>query len=93
MAAAARVGDPTNHPGSISGPGVSSVLIGGQAASVLGDFHACSYTSGTDVHPTTAMMSGSSSVLIGSRPAVRVGDSAACGAAVASGMPSVLIGG
>jgi len=36
MAQAARVGDPAGHPGTVSGPGVDSVLIGGKPAAVQG---------------------------------------------------------
>ena len=94
MPPAARLGDPTNHPGVIGGPGVSSVLIGGMPASVLGDAHSCAFGVGTPAaHPPTVMAVGSSSVLIGGLPAVRVGDASACGAAVVSGAPTVEIGG
>jgi len=89
---AARVGDPTTHPGTITGPGVPTVLIGHQPASVVGDTHACAF-SGMPPHPPTPMAMGSSSVLIGGRAAVRVGDPAGCSATVVSGAADVLIGG
>lgn len=92
MAQAARVGDPTSHPGVIAGPGVSTVLIGNLPASVIGDTHTCSFP-GTPPHPPTPMLMGSTSVLIGGRPAVRVGDAAGCTATVISGSPNVMIGG
>ena len=41
MPPAARVGDVTNHGGTITGPGVSTVLVGGQPAAVAGDMHVC----------------------------------------------------
>lgn len=81
MPAAARIGDATNHPGVISGPGAANVLIGGQPAAVTGDAHVCSWPSG---HPPSTMI-GTSSVLIGGRPAVMVGDSSGCGAEVIPG--------
>ena len=37
MPPAARVGDPTGHPGVIGPPGVPTVLIGGMPAATVGD--------------------------------------------------------
>ncbi|MFI8826080.1 PAAR domain-containing protein [Streptomyces sp. NPDC053431] len=91
QAAAARVGDPTAHPGVLGPPGVPSVLIGGQPAATVGTAHLCSSPAG---HPPSALAPpGSTTVLIGGRPAARVGDLSACGSAVVSGCASVLIGG
>ena len=42
MPSAARVGDTTNHGGTIVGQGASTVLIGGKPAAVAGDTHVCS---------------------------------------------------
>lgn len=92
MPAAARVGDPTGHPGMVSGPGVATVLIGGQPAAVLGDSHTCAFPPPPS-HPPTAIISGSATVLIGGRPAARVGDVAACGAPIVSGAWTVEVGG
>jgi uncharacterized Zn-binding protein involved in type VI secretion len=92
MPPAARVGDPTGHPGTITGPGVATVLVGGMPAAVMGDLHACTFPPPT-VHPPTPLAKGSSSVLISGRPAVRVGDMAACGAPVVAGCVSVVVGG
>jgi uncharacterized Zn-binding protein involved in type VI secretion len=92
MPPAARVGDPTGHPGVVAGPGVPTVLIGGMPAAVLGDVHVCAFPSIT-VHPPTPLVKGSATVLIGGRPAARLGDLAGCGAPIVVGMPSVLIGG
>jgi uncharacterized Zn-binding protein involved in type VI secretion len=88
---AARVGDPTGHPGVIAGPGVPTVLIGGMRASVVGDMHTCAFPPPA-VHPPTPMALGSFTVLIGGRPAVRLGDIAGCGAPVIVGLPTVEIG-
>jgi uncharacterized Zn-binding protein involved in type VI secretion len=93
MPAAARVGDPTGHPGVISGPGVSTVLIGGQPTAVAGDNHACSWPDPNTPHPPTPLTPGSSSVFIGGQPAARVGDMAGCGAPIVSGDSKVQIGG
>jgi uncharacterized Zn-binding protein involved in type VI secretion len=92
MPPAARVGDPTAHPGVVSGPGMPSVLIGGQPASVLGDVHACGFP-GVVPHPPTPIAKGSAMVLIGGRPATRMTDLAGCAAPVVFGVPIVEIGG
>ncbi|MGZ4589929.1 MAG: PAAR domain-containing protein, partial [Actinomycetes bacterium] len=84
MPPAARVGDTTGHPGTITGPGVSTVLIGGMPAAVMGDMHACAFPPPAS-HPPTPFAKGSGTVLIGNRPAVRIGDTAGCGAPVIVG--------
>jgi uncharacterized Zn-binding protein involved in type VI secretion len=92
MPPAARVGDQTGHPGAITGPGVSTVLIGGMPAAVVGDMHVCAFPPPAP-HPPTAIVQGSSSVFIGGRPAARLGDLVGCGAPIVSGAFTVLIGG
>jgi uncharacterized Zn-binding protein involved in type VI secretion len=93
MPFAARVGDPTGHPGTIAGPGVALVLIGGQPAAVVGDQHICAMPPLAGPHPPTPIAKGSATVLIGGRPAARVGDLSGCGAPIVMGMPLVEIGG
>lgn len=93
MPPAARVGDPTAHPGSITGPGVATVLIGGMPAATVGDMHACSMPPNAGPHPPTPLARGSATVMIGGRPAARVGDTSGCGAAIVSGAFTVIIGG
>jgi len=94
MPPAARVGDPTGHPGTIAGPGVATVLIAGQPAAVAGGaLHTCSFPPPAGPHPPTPFPRGSATVLIGGMPALRTGDMAGCGAAIVSGAPTVLIGG
>ncbi len=93
MPPAARVTDPTGHPGTISGPGVATVLIGGLPAAVVGDTHTCALPPTAGPHPPTPIVRGSATVFIGGRPAARVGDVAGCGAPIVSGMQTVLIGG
>ena len=102
MPPAARVTDPTGHPGLIAGPGVVNVLIGGLPAAVLGDQHACTMppvagphppTPIAGPHPPTPIATGSFTVLIGGRPAARVGDVSGCGAPIVSGCFTVIIGG
>ena len=92
MPPAARVTDPTGHPGIIAGPGVATVLIGGMPAAVVGDNHICSFPP-PPVHPPTPIVKGSATVLIGGRPAARMGDLSGCGAPIVMGMPTVQIGG
>ena len=92
MPFAARVTDPSGHPGIITGPGVATVLIGGLPAAVVGDMHTCSFPPPA-VHPPTPLAKGSLTVLIGGRPAIRMGDLAGCGAPIVFGLPTVEIGG
>lgn len=92
MPPAARIGDPTGHPGSITGPGVSTVLVGGTPAAVAGDMHACSFPPPAS-HPPSPFAIGSKTVLIGGRPALRMGDMAGCGAPIVAGAFTVNIGG
>lgn len=93
MPPAARVTDPSGHPGMITGPGVPNVLIGGLPAAVLGDLHTCAMPPLAGPHPPSPMVKGSVNVLIGGRPAVRMGDLAGCGAPIVFGLPTVEIGG
>lgn len=97
-APAARVGDITASGDAITGPGVATVLIGGQPASVAGDTVSGAACTGA-ITPANA----SATVLIGSRPAARVGTQVTganptTGAPVTTtvgppGCPTVMIGG
>lgn len=93
---AARVGDPTNHGGSITpGPGVPSVLIEGQPAAVLGDQTTCPLFDGVVPHVGGPIVTASATVLIGGKRAARVGDINAenvSSATILSGAPTVIIG-
>ena len=93
MPPAARVGDPTGHPGTITGPGVQTVLVGGLPAAVTGDLHTCAFPPPAGPHPPSPIVKGSTTVLIGGRPAARMGDLAGCGAPIVGGAPTVMIGG
>lgn len=93
MPPAARVSDPTGHPGMIAGPGVPTVLIGGMPAATVGTPHICSFPPPAVHPPSTIVPPGSTSVLIGGMPAARMGDLAGCGAPIVMGCPTVLIGG
>lgn len=91
MPAAARVGDVTNHGGTIVGPGEATVLIGSMPAAVMGDMHVCPIPPPPHI-PSSPFLLGSTTVLIGGKPAIRVGDTCICGASAAVGEPTVLIG-
>ena len=93
MPPAARVLDPTGHPGMITGPGVPNVLIGGMPAAVVGDMHTCTMPPLAGPHPPSPIAKGSANVLIGGRPAARMGDLVGCSAPIVFGFPTVLIGG
>ncbi|MDQ3779331.1 MAG: PAAR domain-containing protein [Chloroflexota bacterium] len=93
MPPAARVLDPTGHPGMIAGPGVPTVLIGGMPAAVMGDTHTCAMPPLAGPHPPSPVVKGSVTVLIGGRGAARMGDLTGCGAPIVFGLPTVLIGG
>ena len=93
MPPAARVGDPTGHPGMISVPLVPNVLIGGQPAATVGTPHVCSFPPPAVHPPSTIMPPGCPTVLIGGMPAARMGDLAGCGAPIIAGCMTVLIGG
>jgi uncharacterized Zn-binding protein involved in type VI secretion len=92
---AARVGDLTATGDAITGPGVATVLIAGQPASVVGDMVSGSVFAGS-------ITQGSMTVLIGGRPAARMtsvcaGSNVQTGVpmstTVVKGAPNVLIGG
>jgi uncharacterized Zn-binding protein involved in type VI secretion len=88
---AVRVGDPSAHGGAVVGPGIATVLIGGQPAAVLGDLHACPIPPPAHI-PSSPFVAGSATVLVGGRPALRVGDASGCGAVVPVGFPTVMVG-
>jgi uncharacterized Zn-binding protein involved in type VI secretion len=92
MPAAARVSDLSNHGGTVTGPGVATVLIGGLPAAVAGDVHVCALPPSGHQPTVSPFPAGSATVLIGGRPALRVGDACVCGAMPAVGAPTVQIG-
>lgn len=92
MPAAARLRDPTSHPGLVA-QGSPTVLIEGMAAARVGDKHVCLLPPTAGPHPPSTMVKGSATVLINGMPAVRQSDSSGCGAQVLMGALTVLIGG
>ena len=93
MPPAARVADPTGHPGVIMPPGCPTVLIAGMPAARVGDMHTCSFPPPAVHPPTPIIPPGCPTVLIGGMPAARMGDMSGCGAPILMGAPTVLIGG
>jgi uncharacterized Zn-binding protein involved in type VI secretion len=90
---AARIGDFTDHPGVIAGPGALQVLIGGAPAARSGDPHTCALAPTAGPHPPNTIAGGSTTVRIGGFPAARIQDPTVCGALIITGLPSVVIGG
>jgi uncharacterized Zn-binding protein involved in type VI secretion len=62
---AARISDASGHPGTVTGPGVANVLIGGLPAAVLGDTVACAMPPPAGPHGPAPAVKGSTTVLIG----------------------------
>lgn len=92
MPSAARLGDISTHGGTLMGPGMPTVLIGGMPAAVATDMHTCVLPPNVHQPTVSPFPMGSVSVLIGGKPALRVGDVCICGAAAAIGDPTVQIG-
>ena len=76
---------PPHVGGSVSGPGVPIVLIGGKPAAVMGDMCVCS-------GPPDTIVMGEGTVLIGGKPAATIGSSTMHGGTITVGEPTVLIG-
>jgi uncharacterized Zn-binding protein involved in type VI secretion len=91
MPAAARVGDTTNHGGTIVGPGAATVLVGGKPAAVAGDTHVCSLPPQGHQPTASVFPSGSTAVMAGGMPMLRTTDACICGAMAAVGEPTVIV--
>lgn len=91
----ARIGDmhkcpqgvgPTAHEGGpLAGPGVPSVMVGGQPVAVVTDQATCSGA-------TDTVVKGADAVLIGGRPVARMGDPTSHGGVIVMGLPTVIVG-
>lgn len=90
MPLAARVSDPTNHPGAIGGPGALTVFIEKMPAARVGDLHTCALS--PTPHPPNKIEQGSMTVYIGKQQAARQFDLCSCGAAIAGCAVTVNIG-
>jgi uncharacterized Zn-binding protein involved in type VI secretion len=92
MPSAVRVGDVSNHGGTVVGPGVATVLIGGMPAAVAGDMHVCALPPVGHQPTASPFPMGSATVLVGGRPLLRTTDACGCGAMAAVGAPTVIAG-
>jgi uncharacterized Zn-binding protein involved in type VI secretion len=92
MPPAARVGDISNHGGTIVGPGVPTVLVAGMPAAVMGDMHVCPLPPIAHQPTASPFPIGSVKTLIGGKPALRTTDTCLCGAMAAVGAPTVQVG-
>lgn len=92
MPAAATLGDMTSHGGSIVGPGVPTVLIGGKPCAVASDIHVCPLPPPAHQPTVSPFPMGSLSVMIAGKPALRTGDLCLCGASIVTGISTVIIG-
>ena len=78
---AARLTDMTAHGGTVTGPGVPTVMIGKMPAATMGDMHVCPMvTPATPPIPHVGgpITLGSTGVFVGKKPAARMGDMAVC---------------
>ena len=91
MFPAARVGDITNHGGTVTGPGEATVLIEGMPAAVQADMHTCALPPQGHQPTASPFPVGSTKVLIGGKAALRVNDACGCGAMIAMGATSVVM--
>ena len=92
MGASVRVTDVSTHGGTVVGPGVPTVLIGGLPAAVATDMHVCAMPPSGHQPTASPFPMGSTTVLIGGKPALRTEDTCLCGAMAALGEPTVIIG-
>lgn len=103
MPPAARLGDKTSHGGTIGPPpasaatAVSTVLIAGEPAAVVGSLHLCVIPPHELLGPANVILPRPSAavgglVLVGGLPAACVGDKTACQATILTGALTVLIG-
>ena len=72
--------------GPITGPGVPTVMAGGQPVAVVGDQAACN-------GPVDTIAKGSATVFAGGKPVARQSDPTAHGGVIAAGLPTVIVGG
>ncbi len=92
MPPAARVGDTSNHGGTIVGPGAATVLIGGMPAAVVGDIHVCSLPPNAHQPTASPFPAGAATILAEGRPLLSISDACICGAMAAVGEPTVMVG-
>lgn len=84
MAPKARVGLDTVGGGLITGPGATTVLVGGAPAATIGSTVA-PHAPFTGLHNTAVLSTGSPTVKAEGKAVCRIGDLASCGHAIATG--------
>jgi uncharacterized Zn-binding protein involved in type VI secretion len=91
MPAAARLTDPNDSDGSVSGGTVDSVIINGLPAAVVGSLYSphAPYGSPHPPHNAATITVGSDTVFVEGIPLARVGDPLSCGHSIADGSPDV----
>jgi len=92
MASIVRVGDSTNHGGTVVGPGVATVLVGGMPVATMGDMHICSLPPNSHQPTASPFIASNVSVLIAGKPVLTTLDSCACGAMAVIGSATVSVG-
>ena len=83
MPAVARIGDPSDHGGSIVS-GSSTRLVDGKQCARVTDMHSCPRPG----HGTTPITTGSPSTNVDGHPIARVGSKVGCGASISAGSPT-----
>ena len=78
----ARLGDTTNHGGTIV-TGSTGTIVNGKPVARMGDLHACPRKG----HGLTRIVSGSTTTLIEGKPTARMGDTTGCGAVIVTASP------
>jgi uncharacterized Zn-binding protein involved in type VI secretion len=91
MPAAARMRDPTSHPGLVA-QGSPNVWIEGMPAARATDKHVCLLPPLAGPHPPSTITKGSTTVFINGLSAARKDDFAGCGAQILFGALTVFIG-
>ena len=93
MAFLVKIGDPTNHGGSIIGPGAPLVTVGGAPAAVQGDMHSCPMQfPGPAPHAVTPFPVGNPLITIGGVPALTTDSITVCGAQPLPVNPTITAG-
>ena len=92
MPNAARKDDTNSHGNGKIIPQVTTVLINGLPASVVGDNSTPDSLCPIQPHCNPKTSTGSKTIIVEGKPAHRKGDSRICGATTVTGSPNVLFG-
>ena len=101
MPAVARIGDSTDHGGTLLSPvppvpGLMTVFIEGKPAAVVGSVHECVIPQHAALGPANRVlpsMGTPPTVLVAGLPLACVGDQTTCGAEIVTGALTVTVGG